>query len=59
MIRPSSPLTMLLLRHTRRREVITLLGVRRPNGRSRRTRNPFPRHGDDFDRDQHEQRRNW
>jgi putative ABC transport system substrate-binding protein len=26
MIRPSSPLTMLLLRHTRRREFITLLG---------------------------------
>src|SRR5262245_19528773 len=26
MIRPSSPLTMLLSRHTRRREVITLLG---------------------------------
>jgi hypothetical protein len=26
MIRPSSPLTMLLLRHTRRREFITFLG---------------------------------
>jgi hypothetical protein len=26
MIRPSSPLTMLLSRHTRRREFITLLG---------------------------------
>ena len=27
MIRPSSPLTMLLSRHTRRREFITLLGA--------------------------------
>ena len=26
MIRPSSPLTMLLSRHTRRREFVTLLG---------------------------------
>ena len=38
MIRPSSPLTMLLSRHTRRREFITLLGGAERRGRSRRAR---------------------
>ena len=36
MIGPSSPLTMLLSRHTRRREFITLLGGAAVRGRSRR-----------------------
>ena len=38
MNRPPSPFTMLLSRHTRRREFITLLGGAAPRGRSRRAR---------------------